>query len=202
MRKLKLTPGRARASRVKAWAICAASVDWLLRNFFLAGVLKNKSRTSTRVPTGQPASSTLRMEPALTSTRQPASRSAGRERRVMRLTAEMLGMASPRKPRVPTCKRSSPVDTLLVAWRSRHMSRSSRSMPQPSSTTRISERPAASTCTAILAAPASNAFSNSSFNTLAGRSTTSPAAIWLATSSDKRRTRALGGESLIPKGIS
>ena len=77
----------------------------------------------------------------------------------MRLTAEMLGTASPLKPRVPTCKRSSPVETLLVAWRSRHMSRSSRSMPQPSSTTRISDRPAASTCTAILDAPASMAFS-------------------------------------------
>ena len=32
-------------------------------------------------------------------------------------------------------------------------------------------------------APASSAFSSSSFTTLAGRSTTSPAAIWLATRS-------------------
>jgi hypothetical protein len=38
-------------------------------------------------------------------------------------------------------------------------------------------------------APASSEFSTSSFTTLAGRSTTSPAAIWLATCSGRRRIR-------------
>src|SRR3954451_18489468 len=54
-------------------------------------------------------------------------------------------------------------------------------MPLPSSLTRIDWRPPSSTAMSIDVAPASIAFSISSFTTDAGRSTTSPAAIWSAT---------------------
>src|SRR5690554_6938155 len=53
-------------------------------------------------------------------------------------------------------------------------------MPEPLSRTRISLTPPASTSTSSCAAPASRLFSSSSLMTEAGRSTTSPAAIWLA----------------------
>src|SRR5437868_100743 len=54
-------------------------------------------------------------------------------------------------------------------------------MPDPSSLTRISLRPPSSRVMSIVVAPASIAFSTSSFTTEDGRSTTSPAAIWSAT---------------------
>src|SRR5262249_51709880 len=47
--------------------------------------------------------------------------------------------------------------------------------------TRMRARPPLSIAISMLAAPASSAFSTSSFTTLAGRSTTSPAAIWSMT---------------------
>ena len=50
-------------------------------------------------------------------------------------------------------------------------------MPSPSSLTRIRLFPPSSISTRIARAPASSAFSTSSFTTEAGRSTTSPAAI-------------------------
>ena len=96
---------------------------------------------------------------------------------VNRLTLAMLGSASPRKPIVVMRNKSSALCTLLVAWRSRQSNASSRLMPRPSSVTRIRPRPPASTSTVMWAACASRAFSTSSFTTLAGRSTTSPAAI-------------------------
>src|ERR1700680_5026901 len=54
-------------------------------------------------------------------------------------------------------------------------------MPVPSSLTRISLRPPSSSEISMTVAPASIAFSTSSFTTDEGRSTTSPAAIWSAT---------------------
>ena len=63
---------------------------------------------------------------------------------------------------------------------------SSALMPSPSSVTRTSVVPPCSTSTTMRVAPASSAFSTSSFTTLAGRSTTSPAAIWLASSAGSR----------------
>ena len=56
-------------------------------------------------------------------------------------------------------------------------------MPEPLSETETSRRPPAVIVTSMRVAPASSAFSISSFTTDAGRSTTSPAAILLATSS-------------------
>lgn len=66
-------------------------------------------------------------------------------------------------------------------------------IPQPLSTTWMSERPASFMMTVISEAPASTAFSTSSFTTEAGRCMTSPAAIWFAT---------LSGRSLIMSFIS
>jgi hypothetical protein len=100
---------------------------------------------------------------------------------VKRLTLAMLGKASPRKPMVAMAARSSARWILLVAWRSRQSNASSRLIPIPSSTTRIKLRPPAWISTLTRPASASSAFSTNSFTTLAGRSTTSPAAIWLAT---------------------
>ncbi len=99
----------------------------------------------------------------------------------------MLGSASPRNPRVPIASRSKTERILLVACRSSESSASSRSMPQPSSNTRTKEIPPRRIKTSILRAPASMLFSTNSFTTDAGRSTTSPAATWLATVSGSNR---------------
>ena len=56
-------------------------------------------------------------------------------------------------------------------------------MPQPSSTIWIRSLPPSRKLTFTEVAPASMAFSIISFTTEAGRLTTSPAAIWLATTS-------------------
>ena len=77
--------------------------------------------------------------------------------------------------------RSFTSGSLLVAWRSKASMASSRSMPQPSSVMRIRRRPPLKASTRMLVAPASSEFSSNSFTTEAGRSTTSPAAILLAT---------------------
>src|SRR5262249_21779458 len=65
-------------------------------------------------------------------------------------------------------------------------------MPQPLSVMRIERRPPDSTSTRISVAPASSEFSSNSLTTDAGRSTTSPAAILLATLSERMRIRPIG----------
>src|SRR5260370_23338839 len=60
-------------------------------------------------------------------------------------------------------------------------------MPLPSSATRISRRPPASTVTSMRDAPASSAFSTSSLTAAAGRSTTSPAAMRSTSTGSRRR---------------
>ena len=55
----------------------------------------------------------------------------------------MDGSASPRKPSVAMESRSLTSLSLLVAWRSKASRASSRSMPQPSSATRMQAAPAA-----------------------------------------------------------
>src|SRR5581483_7701510 len=64
-------------------------------------------------------------------------------------------------------------------------------MPWPSSMTRIMRLPPDSTSTRMVFAPASRAFSSNSLTTEAGRSTTSPAAILLATDSGRMRMRVM-----------
>jgi hypothetical protein len=60
-------------------------------------------------------------------------------------------------------------------------------MPQPSSVTRISVLPPSAMSTWMRPAPASSAFSTSSFTAEAGRSTTSPAAMRLIAASSSCR---------------
>ena len=102
-------------------------------------------------------------------------------------TAAILAIASPLNPSVPMDARSSGRDILLVAcWRNAS-SASSSSIPQPSSVTAILVTAVLSAARSILIrfAPASTAFSTSSFTTDAARSTTSPAAMWLIVSSSR-----------------
>ena len=77
----------------------------------------------------------------------------------------------------------------LVACRSRARSASSRSMPKPSSTTRIRRFPPDRMRTSIRLDPASRLFSISSLTTEPGRSTTSPAAIRFTVGSSRTRIR-------------
>jgi len=92
----------------------------------------------------------------------------------------MLANASPRKPMVLMRNRSSMLLILEVACRSKAMRASVSLMPLPLSVTCTSALPASFTNSLISSAPASTAFSSSSFTALAGRCITSPAAIWLA----------------------
>src|SRR4051812_28595336 len=150
-----------------------------------------------QVPSGAPTSRIDSMMPALTLISVPvpgASEVDGwparaRVRSVKCDTEAMLGSASPRNPSVRIAPRSSARRILLVACRSIASRASSASIPSPSSSTRISRLPPVSTAIATRDAPASMAFSTSSLTTEAGRSTTSPAAIWFASSGDRGKIR-------------
>ena len=79
-----------------------------------------------------------------------------------------------------------------VACRSTASGKSSLSIPDPSSTTRISDFPPCENSVSIREAPASIAFSINSLTTDAGRSMTSPAAIRLIAASVRRFMRSWG----------
>ena len=113
----------------------------------------------------------------------------------IRLTAAMLGSASPRNPRVVSRSRSSSETILLVACRSSAISISSPAIPEPSSATWNAWSSEPSTRTSIRRAPASTAFSRISLSAESGRSITSPAAIRDAVSGARRRMVpvAMGG---------
>ena len=136
------------------------------------------------VPNGRPASSTRAIFPPLISTTVPASSSAALVSSRRRETDAIDGSASPRNPSVATLSRSSVFLIFDVAWRSKASMASSRTMPQPLSVIWMSFFPPASTLILMRVAPASREFSSISFTTAAGRSTTSPAAIWFATVSE------------------
>ena len=68
-----------------------------------------------------------------------------------------------------------------VAWRVTASKRSSGWIPRPLSRTEIRAMPPSSSSTSTRVAPASRLLSTSSLMTEAGRSTTSPAAIWSMT---------------------
>ena len=91
-----------------------------------------------------------------------------------------------------TCSKSFKVLILLVAWRWSASSMSSEWMPLPLSLTRIRRIPPPASSTSIAVAPASILFSTISFRALAGRSTTSPAAIWLTRWSGSAAIRDIG----------
>ena len=169
----------------------ARSVSSARRNLRRAGRLKKIWRTSMVVPAGDAAAFTSTIFPPFTTTWVASPEVSSRSRVVStkRLTLAMLGRASPRNPMVAMEARSSARVILEVAWRSRHSRASSRLMPRPSSVTRMRLRPPVPISTVMRVAPASREFSTSSFTTLAGRSTTSPAAIWFATCSGSSRIR-------------
>ncbi len=176
-------PRRSMASETFAFSVASD-----FRNLARAGVLKNRSRTSTCVPAGTPASRASVSMPASTVRRNPAAAAGSRVVSTSRDTAAIDGSASPRNPKVPSRHRSSAAAILEVACRRRARRASDGGMPEPSSTTRMSRRPPPSISTSMRRAPASMAFSTSSLTTDAGRSTTSPAAIWSASSGGSTRT--------------
>src|SRR5262245_21282630 len=161
--------------------MCASSVCSERRNFFRAGTLKNRSRTVIDVPGASAASSQRSILPPAISTTAPVDSVVERVSSNKRETEAIEGSASPRNPSVAMERRSLTSCSLLVAWRSKASMASSRDIPQPSSLIRIRRRPPASTSMRKFVEPASSEFSSSSLTTDAGRSTTSPAAILLAT---------------------
>ncbi len=171
--------GFPRAMPDTASAIWLVSVVSDFKNFFRTGVLKKRRFTSTMVPTGAPASETFCILPPAISIFVPISLSVVRVTRVNFETDAMDGNASPRNPMVEMENRSSLVKILLVAYLSIDSSASSRESPIPLSDTRINDFPPFTTSMVICVAFASILFSTSSLTTEAGRSTTSPAAIWL-----------------------
>ena len=179
------TSGRASARRRTASSACRSSVRGVRRNLRRAGTLKKRSRTSTTVPAFAAAGSTAETVPPSTRTRAPLSASCGRLASTSLDTEAMLGSASPRNPMLRMRSRSSRVAILLVAWRDSARTSSPEGIPNPSSRTRIRRAPPVSSSTAIVLAPASSAFSTSSLTTDAGRSTTSPAAIWFARTAER-----------------
>ena len=107
------------------------------RNLYLAGTLKNRSRTVTVVPSGHPTAVFSSTSEASTTTLRPDFESAVLVMSSVLDTAQMLARASPRKPRVPMQSRSLTSLILLVAWRRNAVSTSDSSMPKPLSVTRI-----------------------------------------------------------------
>ena len=129
------------------------------------------------VPSGQPVLSCSSTSPPLILKLLPIGLFASFVSTSTLATAATEARASPRKPKVKILSRSSAVFTLLVAWRRKAVGISSWAIPQPLSVTRIKLLPPSLISTVIWLAPASIAFSTSSFITEAGRSITSPAAI-------------------------
>src|SRR5439155_1109388 len=172
----------APAGRGRASAAWARSVAGVRRNFRRAGVAAKRPSTSTDVPGGAPGTPAARAPPASASTTLAPGSPARRVVTRTRATAAMLGSASPRKPSVVTQASSSARASLLVAWRAKARSASAAVIPSPSSRTAMRSRPPPARRTSMLRAPASSAFSTSSFTTEAGRSMTSPAAICAWTS--------------------
>ena len=173
---VKPTVGWAMARRFTTSETAMFSARSDFKNLRRAGVAENKSRTSTRVPALTAAGRRSLLEPRSTMISSAASPARGREATDRVAIEPMEGSASPRKPNVRISNRSSS-RSLEVAWRSTQSARSEAAIPQPSSVTRIRDRPPPAVTISISRAPASSAFSTSSLMTLAGRSMTSPAAI-------------------------
>ena len=176
--------GRTIAWRRTASRQCASSVASVFRNLRRAGVLKNSSRTSTVVPTPRAVGCS---SPLRASSRVACGASAVRLVIASSATEAIAASASPRKPSVATPSSSARVAILLVAWRRSASGSSAAAMPSPSSSTLIARTPPPTRRTTICRAPASMALSSSSRTTEAGRSTTSPAAIWLISSPGNSR---------------
>ena len=148
------------------------------KNFLRAGIVENRSFTSTVVPT-EATSFTRFISPPETSSSVPEREPRGQVVSTIFATDAMEERASPRKPIVRILKRSSSRCSLLVACRSNARKASSLSMPVPLSDTLIRRFPPLRISMESSLLPASIAFSINSFTTDAGLSMTSPAAILL-----------------------
>ena len=169
--------------RSKACVMLDISVVLDLRNFLRAGMLKKRFSTRKLLPLGHDTTSCSSTFEALMTSLVPTSSSSVRVCSVTCATAAMEASASPRNPIVCRLKRSLAWRILEVAWRSKDRRASVSDMPRPLSMTCMEAFPASVTSTFMFVAPASMAFSTSSFMTDAGRCITSPAAIWFATES-------------------
>jgi hypothetical protein len=176
------TSGRASAARRIISRQCPSSVCSLFRNLRRAGVLKYSSRTSIVVPWVPAAGLST---PVCASMRTAWGASAVRLVMNSSDTEAIDASASPRNPSVPTASSSASERILLVAWRIRASVSSASGMPQPSSVIEMRLTPPSSSRIRSVCAPASSAFSSNSLTTEAGRSTTSPAAIWLISRSGR-----------------
>ncbi len=134
------------------------------------------------VPSAQPVSVCETASPASTVSSEPKLAPCVLD--IMRIfdTDAIAASASPRKPSVIIASRSDASAILLVAWRRIAFGMSSGSIPQPSSVTRMKDEPPFFISAVMFFAPASSEFSISSLTADDGRSTTSPAAMRLATS--------------------
>ena len=131
-------------------------------------------------PGSSPAAPARSCRRARPSSRSPLAASAG-ARRDRQIATPRRSRPAPRRES-PACgyRRARRPASLLVACRSTERTRSPRSMPAPSSSIRIRLLPPPRGGDRDpRRAPASMAFSTSSLTTLAGRSTTSPAAMRL-----------------------
>jgi hypothetical protein len=182
--RVKRTCGNAIAMRFTRSVMAALSARSVFMNLSRAGVAKNRSRTSTTVPWLPATGRTGCSVPPSTRISAPSA-PVVRERIDKRDTEPIDGSASPRKPSERMSKMSSP--SLEVQCRPIASGNSSGRIPQPSSVTRRSVSPPPAVAISMRDAPASSAFSTSSLTTLAGRSMTSPAAIWLMTLSESWR---------------
>jgi len=187
---VKATAGCAAASRI-TWAMqWPNSVASARRNLRRAGVRWKRSLTSIRVPTRPAAGVTPARSPPV---ENPVSAPGTRDVIVTSATEAIDASASPRKPSDSTASRSSRLAILLVACRVSASASSSRGMPLPLSATTMRRMPPPSRRTSMSLAPASRLFSTSSLTTDAGRSITSPAAIWLTSTSGRGRMARRAG---------
>ena len=182
-------PPRAAAGGPSGWASARRSIAsddvrglgrlGLAGTSARAGMLKNRSRTSTCVPTGMPTSRASARRPPRPSAgsprvgvggarrqRQPRHRRDRRQRLAAEAQRAQPAQSSARRELGGRVPRAAPAARRPASCRSRRRRRGPAA------------RPPASISTSMRRAPASSAFSTSSLTTDAGRSTTSPAAIW------------------------
>ena len=198
----KPTSGCAIASRLTTSDTAMFSERSDFRNLRRAGVAENRSRTSTREPAIQRRRSDRLLAAAIDDDfeavacavlargdRQVADRADRRER--LAAKPERSGCRAGRRLAVSMWRGARRRDR---GW--------SRSIPWPSSVTRMSDRPPAAVTMSISRAPASMAFSTSSLTTLAGRSITSPAAMRLTVSAGSWRMCAVISDTeLLAPGV-
>ena len=156
------------ATRINSSIIWRSSDGLLFKKLRRAGTLKNRFFIAMEVPVAAATSSCFFTMLFSISTYTPVSSSALFVFNSTCATAAMLANASPRKPMVFMRKRSSILLIFDVACRSKAMRASVSLMPLPLSITCTRALPASFTKSAISLAPASTAFSNSSFTALAG----------------------------------